>query len=384
MKNSSMKAKGRKEENAAAQDKIETAFSRQVQKDKKVRNAYLLVHSEKLGLDIHMAEGKTGELEAHPGQANHLASAGKLFTATITGMLYDKGLLDFDDTIAQHLDADLMSGLHVYKGRDYSGDITIKHLLKQTSGLNDVFWPLMKKLMREPNLDMTVRQALEWGKSNLKPVTKPGQKHFYTDTNYYLLGLIIEHITKKPFHEAVHEMIFEPLGMDNAYINGYSQPKDKARYAPADIYLFNTNFIENKRIAQIDYAGGGVVAPLNEYLLFMKALVNGRLVEEKTLNRMIHDDISMGFPVLGFDYGYSIWKPKAIPLLMPRKFYCWGCVGVTGAFMFYHPQTEAYIIGTFNDKSYASKALRFMFMKIIKPLMKIKTNNQRSMLHKNL
>src|SRR6056297_1098539 len=352
---------------STVQEKIESKFRQQVQNDKKVKNAYLLVHSEKLGVHINIAEGKTGEIPANPKQANHLASVGKLFTATLVSMLHDKGLLDFDEKIVKYLDVDLMRGLHVYKGKDYTGDISIKHLLKQTSGLNDVFFPLLKKIMNDPNLEMTVKEALEWGKANLKPVGKPGQKHFYTDTNYYLLGLIIENITKKSFHEALQEMILEPLKMENAYINGYSQPKSKPKYPPAYIYLFDTNFIENKRIAKIDYAGGGVVAPLSEFLSFMKALVSGQLVKEATLNTMIYDDVKMGFPAIGFDYGYSVWKPKAIPLLMPEKYFCWGCVGITGAFMFYHPETETYIIGTFNDESYSSKALSFMIKKIIKP-----------------
>ena len=356
---------------STVQEKIESKFRHQVQKDKNVTNGYLLVQSGKLGIDINIAEGKTEEIQANPKQANHLASVGKLFTATLVSMMCDKGLLSFDDKIAKYLDADLMRSLHVYKGKDYSGDIIIKQLLKQTSGLNDVFFPLLKKMMNDPNLEMTVQEALEWGKVNRKPVGKPGQKHFYTDTNYYLLGLIIESITQKPFHEAVHEMILEPLKMDNAYISGYSQPKNKPQYPPANIYLSDINFIEDKRIAKIDYAGGGIVAPLSEFLVFMKALVNGHLVKEATLNQMISDDVKMGFPAIGFDYGYAVWKTRAIPLLMPEKYFCWGCVGVTGAFMFYHPQTEAYVIGTFNDKSYTSKALSFMIKNIIRPLLKI-------------
>ncbi len=359
------------EKASLVKERIESRFRKQVQSDKKAENAYLLVHSEKLGIDLNIAEGKTGDFEANPMQANHLASVGKLFTATITGMLHDKGLLNFDDKIAHYLDDDLMRGLHLYKGKDYSGDITIRHLLKQTSGLNDAFFPLLKKILDEPELELTIREAVEWGKANLKPVGKPGQKHFYTDTNYYLLGLIIENITKKPFHSAVHEMILEPLGMDNAYISGYSKPKNKPDYPPARIKIFDTDLIEDKRIARIDYAGGGVVAPLNEFLVFMKALVNGQLAKESTLHRMINDDVKMGFPAIGFNYGYSVWKPRAIPLMMPEKYYCWGCVGVTGAFMFFHPQTEAYVIGTFNDKSYNAKALRFMLKEVIGPLLKI-------------
>jgi D-alanyl-D-alanine carboxypeptidase len=360
------------EKTATISEKIESHFRQQAEKDKKVKNAYLLVHSEKHGIHINMAVGKTGEFQANPKQANHLASVGKLFTATLTGRLHDKGMLRFDDKIAQYLDEDVMRGLHVLKGNDYSGQISIKHLLMQTSGLNDVFFPLFNKMITEPNLELTVREALEWGKTNLKPVGKPGQRHFYTDTNYYLLGLIIESVTKKPFHQAMHDMILGPLKMDNAYIHGYSEPKNKPLYPPAQIFIYNTNFIESKRMARIDYAGGGIVAPLDEYLIFMKALVNGRLVKEATLKTMIDDDVKMGFPAIGFNYGYAVWKPKAIPLLLPKKYYCWGCVGVTGAFMFFHPQTEAYVIGTFNDKSYTSKALQFMLRKVIHPLLKIR------------
>jgi D-alanyl-D-alanine carboxypeptidase len=65
------------------------------------------------------------------------------------------------------------------------------------------------------------------------------------------------------------------------------------------------------------------------------------------------------------------WKVKAIPLIMPSKFYCWGCVGVTGAFMFYHPRTQSYIIGSFNDFSYRGKALQFMIRKVIKELLRL-------------
>lgn len=355
-------------------EKIEYSFRSIVKNDIKVNNAYLLIHSDKLGIRINIAEGHTGEIPANPQQANHLASVGKLFSATLIGILYDKGLLDFEDKISQYLDAELMNGLHTYKGIDYADKITIKHLLTQTSGLNDVFFPLLKMMIKDPNLKMTVRDALEWGKEKQKPVAKPGQRHFYTDTNYYLLGLIIENITQKPFHNAVDEMIFTPLGMENAFINGFSEPKIKSNYPPAGIYLYNTNFINNKNVAQLDYAGGGVVAPLSEYLIFMKALINHKLVKKETLARMINDDVNMGFPVLGFRYGYSVWKPKPIPLLMPKKFYCWGCVGATGAVMFYHPQSESYIIGTFNDLSYTSKALRFMLMKVIKPLLSVQKN----------
>jgi len=97
----------------------------------------------------------------------------------------------------------------------------------------------------------------------------------------------------------MHETIFDPLGMTHAWMHGFSTPKEQSEHPAAG--------------------------------LFLKALTSHRIVSEATLERMITDDVPMGFPTVGFDYGYSIWKLKSIPLLVPSDLFCWGCVGVTGA-----------------------------------------------------
>ena len=353
------------------QSRIERSFRKQVRKDETVKNAFLLVSSDKLNIDINIAEGKTGHIDANPQQPNHLASVGKLFTATIIGMLHDQDKLSFDDKIKKHIDDELMHNLHVFKGKDYSNDITVSHLLNQTSGLADVFFPLYEKMVNDSSMRITTRDAIIWGKRNLTPKSKPGEKHLYTDTNYYLLGLIIENITGKPFQEVLHQHIFDPLGMKHAYTNDFTKPGEPSVYPTAEVLINNVDFTKIEGIAPLDYAGSSVIAPLEEYLIFMKALVNNKILKEETLERMIADDMPMGFPNLGINYGYSIWKFVTVPIVMPSKFNCWGCVGVTGAFMFYHPKTESYIIGTFNNSSYKTKALRFMLSKVINNLLKI-------------
>ena len=202
----------------------------------------------------------------------------------------------------------------------------------------------------------------------MKPVAEPGKKHHYTDTNYYLLGFIAERVTGKPFHEAMHEMIFDPLGMTHAWMHGFSSPAAQPEHPAAGLFVEDTDFSSVAGAPAIDHAGGSVVAPLSEYLLFLKALTSHRIIRADTLERMIDDDVHMGFPTVGFDYGYSIWKLRSVPLLVPPQMHCWGCVGVTGAFLFYHPGTESHIIGTFNDFAYRAKALNFMARKVIKEL----------------
>jgi D-alanyl-D-alanine carboxypeptidase len=346
--------------------KIESSFFTKVQSDKTVRNAYLLVHSEKLGIDLNLAEGETEGQPANPQQPHYMASVGKIFTATLIGIMNDQGKLSFDDPIAKYLDTELMNGLNVFKGKDYSGDIKICHLLNQTSGLNDVFYHLWEKLKKNPE-HITPREAVIWGKKNLKPKEKPGEKHFYTDTNYYLLGLIVESITKMPFHASLHKYIFEPLGMQHAFMQGYSEPKVKTGLPMAGFYIKGLNPSTVKGFYDIDYSGGGVVATSEEYLSFIKALVNHQLVKPETLQRMLTDD-KRSMP--NFRYGYAIWKTVTIPLLLPEKYYCWGCAGVTGAYLFYHPKTETFMVVNFNDFSYRSKAFVFLLRKVIRELLK--------------
>lgn len=348
--------------------RIEAAFRKQVKSDRRLRGAFLLVQSARVGVDLNIAESGNGS-PVHPDQPNHLASVGKLFTATLIAKLQEQGKLDFTDRIGDYLDPELMTGLHHYRGRDYSNEITIRHLLMQTSGLYDVFFPLWEKMAADPSFAISTREAIEWGKEHMKPVSEPGKKHHYTDTNYYLLGFIAERVTGKPFHEAMHEMVFDPLGMTHAWMHGFSRPKESPDHPAAGLYIKDTDFSSVDGVPAIDHAGGSVIAPLSEYLLFLKALTSHQIVSEGTLERMITDDVRMGFPTAGFDYGYSIWKFRSIPLLMPKELYSWGCVGVTGAFMFYHPGTESHIIGTFNDFAYRAKALNFLARKVIKELL---------------
>lgn len=351
------------------QDQIQKTFYDNAKRDKKIRNAYLLVDSDKHDIHMNLAYGMTDSVAASPRQCNHMASVGKLFTATLIGMLHDLGLLDFDDPIAQYLDAELMAGIHIYKGKDYSDMITIRHLLMQSSGLADVFFDLLKKMMENDTFYISTIDAIRWGKKNAKPVAVPGKKHHYTDTNYYLLGLIIETVASKKFYDLMHEYIFDPLKMDHAYMHGYTLPKIKSDFPDAHLYYKGINLRSISNVHHIDHAGGSVIAPLDEFLSFIKALNQGRLVKAETLDRMINDDIPMGFPIMGFNYGYSIWKLKEIPILAPKQYYCWGCTGVTGAFMYFHPHTESYIIGSFNDFRYRGKALEFMARKVIKNLL---------------
>lgn len=343
---------------------IEQSFKKQVQKDKKIKSAFLLVHSESKGIHLHVTDGLLDSK-----QPVYMASVGKLFTSVMISLLNEKEELHFNDNIINYLEPDLTEKLHHFDGKDYSNQIKIKHLLNHTSGLSDHFRPLLKKLLQEPNFSMSPEEAITWTKKHTKPLFPPGNGFKYTDTNYHLLGLIIEKITKMPFHEALKNYIYEPLQMKNSSMLHYSKPLDKQTQDLADFYIDTNNLANYKGYASIDYAGGGLVSTGEDLLKYMKALTSYQLVKKETLDVMMNDNAKYG---LGIDYGYGIMQFKTVPLLMPKIFNCWGHAGATGSYMFYHPKLDSYVIGTFNNFSYETKAVRFMLIKVINQLAKIK------------
>ncbi|CAM3205961.1 serine hydrolase domain-containing protein [Filibacter tadaridae] len=343
---------------------IEKSFIKQVQKDKRLKSAFLLVHSEMKGIHLNIAEGSM-----NPKQPAYMASVGKIFTSVIISILYENGHLSIDDSITRYLDHELVNNLHVYKGKDYTKEIKVKHLLNHTSGLYDTFYPLLEKLLVDQDFNMSPQEAITWAKIHQKPYFPPGKGFKYTNTNYQLLGLIIEKVTGLPFYVAVKQFIYQPLGMMNSSILHYSEPLDKDTQSFTDFYVNKHNITNHKGYADLAYAGGVVVSTGEDMLKFMKALVTFQLVKKDTLKKMKNDKARYG---VGIDYGYGIMQFKTVPLLMPKIFNAWGHAGATGAYMFYHPKMDTYIIGTFNDFSYERKGVRFMLIKVINQLKKIK------------
>jgi D-alanyl-D-alanine carboxypeptidase len=337
---------------------IEDLFRKQVKKDVRIKNAFLLVHSDRTGIHLNISEGPGENGKPDPRQPNYMASVGKLFTSVIVGILHEKGVLSFDDRIGKYLDAGLMEGLHIFKGKDYSSDIQIRHLLNQTSGLPDNFYPLFDKLLADHSFNISPREAVIWAKKNLSPRAAPGQRSYYTDTNYHLLGLIVEKVRGEPFHAALKKLIFDPLGMKHSYMLHCSEPETVSSYPEAGFYIDQTRLNEIKGFAGIDYAGGGVVAPMEDLLLFMKALTACQLVSKETLERMKSDKARLN---PGYDYGYGIWQLADHSIAGSSEIQVLGVLGATGAFMFYHPELDAYIIGNFNHIAWQRKCVRFMF-----------------------
>jgi D-alanyl-D-alanine carboxypeptidase len=203
----------------------------------------------------------------------------------------------------------------------------------------------------------------------MAPTFKPGDKAFYSDTNYQLLGKIIEARTGKPLQGIFEEFFFRPLGLKHTWLVGLSEPLEKPSAAVADVFLKEVN-INGVRSNGAYWADGGIVSTAEDEILFLKALNEGRIIQPDTLNKM-HQWIPLSNPGMPFQYGYGTmkfevpsfinWAAKVPPV--------WGHTGSTGAFLYYAQDLDLYIAGTTNQTD--DKITPIMLMiKVIKAFQK--------------
>jgi D-alanyl-D-alanine carboxypeptidase len=134
-----------------------------------------------------------------------LASISKTFTAAVVLQLVEEGRLSLGQSVAPLL-----------PGFGLDRRITVKMLLDHTSGLPDYFLnpKIDRPLQAAPNATWSVDQTLAYV-SKKRPV--PGRRWNYSNTNYLLLGELVERVTGHPISVEVRKRLLDPLGLDHAW-----------------------------------------------------------------------------------------------------------------------------------------------------------------------
>ena len=260
--------------------KLQSFVNDIVKKESCIYNTTLAVSSGNGNYDWAGAAGMASHKNAIPMTSNtpfFLASITKLFTATVIMKLYEKKELKLDDLMVNHLPNSLVNGIHIYKGIDYTNKITIKHLLSHTSGIADYFLDKNKKgtnfidiIRNEPKNPYTVDQTIAIARDELYPHFEPGKKAKYSDTNFQLLGKIIEKVVGKKLHQVYQDYFFAPLKMKNAWLHSKSKPNKKATSEVAEFY-FDDQVVSNNRPFESSWADGGLISTTSDSLIFLKA-----------------------------------------------------------------------------------------------------------------
>ncbi len=328
----------------------------------KVQGAILSVHSEKQALSW---TGSVGNLSVY--QPYFLTSVAKLNLTALVLKLRFRGMLELDDPVTYFLPKEISNNLLVIKKKDYSDKITLAHLLAHRSGLPDYFQipfqnqgTLKEALFSGKDQKWTFNDLLD----NIKkagPEFQPGQKNriHYADTNFQLLGRIIEIITAQPLQKTIEDFHLKPLNLTQTYL--YNDTKDRT---PVPFYFEDKPLLIPKAMTSFGPTGG-LVSTANDYMVFLKAFFHGHLFPEEYLK-----EIQVWQPLgKGLYYGIGISKFVKPRLFMPfsSKEQFIGHSGTSGAFALYQPEKKVYFTGTVNQAGDQTLPFR-LALKVMKVL----------------
>jgi len=329
-----------------------------------IHSGFLLMHSDRLNLHIELAKSDSSSaVQVKPGTPFYLASITKTYTAITIMMLGEKGGRKLEDKIINYLPNGLIDSLHILDGKDYTDEINIHHLLSHTSGLADYFGDepdygsnMFMEVLQQSDRFWKAEEIVAFTKNRFTAHFPPGEGFHYSDTGYLLLGLIIQEVTGKKLNVVYSEMVFDPLFMRNSYINLHSKPSHKDLLQMAPIYA-DQQPIANYNSLSADWGGGGLVSTLGDLLLFTQALNSPGLLSEKSREAMqAWRDESAG---TYYGYGLRKWIFKELNPSLPNLTMI-GHSGATSSFMYYCPELDTHLIGSFNQTSASKPSIEFL------------------------
>ncbi|MFF0746948.1 serine hydrolase domain-containing protein [Streptomyces sp. NPDC004111] len=215
-------------------------------------------------------------------EAFRVGSQTKTFTAATVLQLVDEGKVSLDKDIDAYLPGTV-------NGNGYDGTrITVRHLLQHTSGIA-TYEPLNSLALAEPDGTFQTAKLVREGLKRA-PVSAPGAGFTYSNTNYLVLGMLIEKVTGLPVHEAVTRRIVEPLGLTRTV---FPAPGNRALPTPAvpgyhgvrvGSFYFWSGVISYD--PSVFAAAGAMVSTLTDLSTFYGALTAGKVVSPAALAEM--------------------------------------------------------------------------------------------------
>jgi len=216
-------------------------------------------------------------------------SVGKTYFAALAMRLMGEGRLDADAKVGDYL------GHHSWFSRiPNAADITVRHIMTHTSGvMRYEFKPAF-------TVDLTNQPGKHWEPEELLSYVLDEEASFvagegweYSDTNFILLGMIMEEITSEPCYDLIQSQLLDPLGLNNTVpsksreipglIQGYAGPQNPFG-GTDEVLLEDGRFVINP---QFEWAGGGFASTPEDLARWARALYTGQAFDPSLLPAML-------------------------------------------------------------------------------------------------
>ena len=215
-------------------------------------------------------------------------SVGKTYVAAVALQLVGEGRLRLDEKIATYLGRESW-----FSRLPNANDITVRMLMNHTSGL--VRYELNPKFLQDltanPNKVWTPAERIAY-LLDAQPPFRAGEGWDYSDTNYIVLGLIIERLTNTELNDEIRRRVLVPLALAHTVpsdrrripglAQGYAGPNNP--FGGFDAMVVNGELVINP---QFEWAGGGYASTADDLARWMKLLFEGRAYPDSLLRQAL-------------------------------------------------------------------------------------------------
>ncbi|GEM_PF-1153221 len=230
------------------------------------------------------------EKPLNPEDLFNIGSISKSFTSATLLKLVEEEKLQLEDTLDKWLPDSIISNIPNAK------DISIEQLLNHTSGIFNYTNNLqfgsdqLAVFVDGADIDRSREAIIQNYVSGEEPYFAPGESFEYSNTNYLLLGMIIESAAGNSYQNEVNRLILSPLGLDNTYFMGDEIPEKILARSYKDLIgqdgiLEDTTEVFSSLAFTL--ADGGILSNSQDVARFSNALFGGELLTPESLNTML-------------------------------------------------------------------------------------------------
>ena len=236
---------------------------------------------ESAGVAVGKGNLETGQAPPMDGEVR-IGSNTKTFVAVVVMQMVQEGRVGLDEPIETYL-----PGLIRGEGIDGS-KITVRQLLQHTSGLPEYTdtTPGRSDIFQVKDHYAQPRDLLDTALG--KPAAfEPGTQWAYTNTNYIVLGMLIERVSQRPVGEQIDQRIIKRLGLSHTYFPGNGEKKIRGSH-PQGYHINGEGVLEDvtEMDASLPWAAGAMVSTPSELNTFFQAVLDGRLLTQASIDEM--------------------------------------------------------------------------------------------------
>lgn len=283
-----------------------------------IRNHDKILYDKAFGFS-NIAEAKKAGLNT----LYRVGSVSKSFTAVMVLQLVEEGKISLNTSLESY-----------FPTVPNAKKITINHLLRHRSGIHNFTDSVYLTYYTQPKTEADLIKIISAYPSDFEPDTKAE----YSNSNYVLLGYIIETITGKDYGVNLAERITKPLGLNSTYF-GKNTPDLSGK---CKSYTFQQGdwVIEAETDLSIPHGAGAVISTTADLTAFGWALFQHRLLDKESLDEMLR---------LTDNFGCGIFP---IPFYERRAFGHNGAIDAFGAIWAYFPSDSVTIAVCTNGVNY--------------------------------